>query len=314
MWFVILVCTILIFILRQTLSNKLFMSTPKQDSTDSEQNILTEYTNDKLYPPIKSLHNDIDEMAKEFDSYSIGKSYREHNLWVIDIKPDDITNIKTHVRFVGNMHGNEKCSVHTLYLFTKELVSGIPELGDIMQHISLSVLLSLNPDGYMEGIRFNSNNIDLNRNFSSVNPEQETIAFQSWVENNPCHVNCSFHDGAVVVCHPHDQAIEQSDKHMILRKLAEGYTKGHSKLNKNLTTPSIPKCKNGVVQGSHWYPITGSMDDWLLQRNELPLTIELHPNKNTTMTEAQEYYKNFHRSALINLLKTIYENNQLITK
>lgn len=69
----------------------------------------------------------------------------------------------TVLLFVGGIHGNEKSSVLTMESWMKELEKYSDR---IPADKSIVVITSANPDGYASNSRFNSNKVDLNRNFA----------------------------------------------------------------------------------------------------------------------------------------------------
>lgn len=78
-----------------------------------------------------------------------------------------------YIYVIGGVHGDEREGVYLvekLFLFLKTSEHDLP----------IIVIPMLNPDGFQSKTRFNSNNVDLNRNYPC----------SSWESSNPQHGSC----------------------------------------------------------------------------------------------------------------------------
>lgn len=83
----------------------------------------------------------------------IGVSTEGRTVWRWDAKPE---NVRRHVVVVCGTHGDERAAV--------DLAEGFGRV-DRPDDLHLTIIPSLNPDGWQRGTRENSRNVDLNRNF-----------------------------------------------------------------------------------------------------------------------------------------------------
>ena len=71
----------------------------------------------------------------------------------------------------GGIHGNEWQAVRFMY----DLIDFLDEIKFDPQNYQLWMLPVVNPDGYVNAQRFNSREVDLNRNFGTGNWQSKTM-------------------------------------------------------------------------------------------------------------------------------------------
>jgi carboxypeptidase M len=157
--------------------------------------------------------------------YSIGKTVRDRDIWVISIaakQPDVHLLLRPEVKLIGNIHGNELPSGEILLRFIDHLLvnpMGDPSVDYILKNIRVHILVSLNPDGTELALasplscdskigKDNANHYDLNMNFPDKfvcnrKPIQpETKAIIDWLETNTFVLSAKFQTGFIVASFP----------------------------------------------------------------------------------------------------------------
>jgi carboxypeptidase D len=167
-------------------------------------------------------YNDITQLLQGYKTtypqnvylYSIGKSVRNRDLWVVAIAkvdPDIHISMRPEVKYVGNMHGNEVPSKEILISFIDYLLTNQndPDVNYLLANTRVHILVTMNPDGFemaqlgdCQGVtgRYNANGFDLNRNFPDLFEENdfgvqpETQAIINWLEREffVLSANCNF--------------------------------------------------------------------------------------------------------------------------
>ncbi|MBT5594679.1 MAG: hypothetical protein HOJ60_04000 [Euryarchaeota archaeon] len=111
-----------------------------------------------------------------------GQTERGKNLWVVrisdwsnDTKPDGTD--KEIVYIDGGHHGNEHLGTELAFLtaefYIEGWAAGEQEAIDVLTNTELHILIMLNADGNDVDIRYNSNGVDLNRNYDHHWNEQD---------------------------------------------------------------------------------------------------------------------------------------------
>ncbi|CAG9774094.1 unnamed protein product [Ceutorhynchus assimilis] len=156
--------------------------------------------------------------------YSIGKSIRGRDLWVMVVSASPYEHMigKPDVKYIGNIHGNEAVSRELLLQLIQYLVtsySSDPYIKWLLDNTRIHIMPSMNPDGFevsKEGVcdgaqgRYNSQGYDLNRNFpdyfkqNNKRPQPETEAVKEWIKKIQFVLSGSLHGGALVASYPFD--------------------------------------------------------------------------------------------------------------
>jgi len=238
--------------------------------------------------------------------YSIGKSaVGGRNLWVFEITdhPGVHEPGEPEFKLVANMHGNEVVGRELLVAMAEYLCINYARSTAIRRLVDstrIHLLPSMNPDGYEiaeVGDKFgligrqNGNGIDLNRNFPDQYnkqeglPEPETHAVMTWSREIPFVLSANLHGGSLVANYPFDEydptnkSRPISPDDVIFRHLAHAYANSHATMHKGSPCPRYypeDHFNEGITNGADWYPISGSMQDWVyLSTNCLELTLEL---------------------------------------
>mmetsp|Transcript_13646 Transcript_13646/g.18709 ORF Transcript_13646/g.18709 Transcript_13646/m.18709 type:complete len:521 (+) Transcript_13646:108-1670(+) len=234
--------------------------------------------------------------------FSIGKSVQGRDLWVLEISdsPGEEQAGEPNFKYVANMHGDEPLGRELLLRLASWLCDQYlgpepaPQAKRLVEDMHLFMLVSMNPDGFVQRSRTNAGRKDLNRDFpdqfsigsggvhrSSWGKRQpETASLMRWTLTTPFVGALNFHEGALVANYPldgsHNRRSEYSKapEDAALRHLALAYAGPHQAMRESKQFP------NGVTNGAHWYPIFGGMQDWdYLVGKCMDITVEQHHRK-----------------------------------
>ncbi|XP_059494285.1 carboxypeptidase M-like [Stegostoma tigrinum] len=248
------------------------------------------YTLDFKYHHTSSLEAYLRDLQRNYSTithvYSIGQSVEGRELWAIAIGkyPREHRIGVPEVKYIGNIHGNEPLGRELLLHLIDYLVTSYGHDKNITRLVGsmrIHILPSMNPDGFEKSIvgkctgtngRYNSNKMDLNRNFpdpfgkTTESLEPETDAVIRWIHSETFVLSASIHGGAVVAAYPYDNNNLGSNNYSrspdddVFKYLAKMYSFNHKTMYKG----NLCKMKflNGVTNGAKWYRISGGMQDY----------------------------------------------------
>ena len=255
----------------------------------------------------------------------LGRSLKKNPIYLFE---SSATNVPA-VLLVGSIHGDETPGVYAGKYFFDKFTSD--KYSNLNKDIKIYYIPTLNPDNFAKR-RHTANNIDLNRNFYSVdksNKAIETKLMMDFIDSHPdiC-LTINFHSGALVICYPLDQPRNYSsqldnsrsskrglsgikaetEEALIFKKLCLAYSNNHAKnnsyekaMNQSSTFPG------GICNGSHWYPISGSFPDYCYLKYGIPsLTAEISQIKNPNFASKMGP-ENF--EAILETIKTMLDNS-----
>ncbi|XP_066520014.1 carboxypeptidase D isoform X2 [Hoplias malabaricus] len=262
--------------------------------------------------------------------YSIGKSVKNLELWVMEISdnPGKHEQGEPEFKYIGNMHGNEVVGRELLLNLIEYLCRNYgtdPEVTELVSTTRIHIMPSMNPDGYevaQEGDisgyqgRNNSNNFDLNRNFPDqfkiiTDPiQQETIAVMGWLKRYPFVLSANLHGGSLVVNYPFDDDPEgisrysKSPDDAVFKMIATAYSKENSQMYdgypcKDILQYQYEHFQDGITNGAQWYNVAGGMQDWnYMNTNCFEVTIELGCVKYPPAADLPMYWEQNRKSLL----------------
>lgn len=267
-------------------------------------------TPEEIAHKLTLLSNQFPELA---ELYSIGKSHKKRDLWVIKITNKKIQKDKPKFKYIANMHGDEIVGRELMVLLIEDLLKNYGKEQRITQLIDsteIHVLASMNPDGAALGRRGNANNVDLNRDFpdfttrdnaDTTNGRQaETKAVMSWQNQITFKLSANFHGGAEVVNYPWDTSPEKCPNHDLVKDLSLEYA-----INAPYMAASTV-FNNGITNGYEWYEVNGGMQDWSINwKKDLQVTVELSDEKWPNYSTIPYYYQE-NRESLIRYIERIH--------
>ncbi|XP_052829488.1 carboxypeptidase D [Octopus bimaculoides] len=273
----------------------------------------------RRYPDITHLH-------------SIGNSVEDNPLLVLKISESVHKHsiLKPHIKYIGNIHGNEVVGRELLLHLIDYLVTNYRRNSTVTRILQTSVvhiLPTINPDGYARATlgdctsvvgRYNRRMSDLNRNFnenpaSSKKIEPETRAIMNWIRSNTFVLSASFHGGAVVVNYPFDYTRGNMDKIAYSKSpdddvfvyLALNYSRSHHDMHHSINCSTNEYFKDGITNGAAWYPLKGGMQDYNYYHGVMEITVELSCCKYPPAETLQVYWEK-NKRALINYLQLVH--------
>lgn len=270
------------------------------------------------YPSPEEIEQSLKSMAKQYPDlaslYSIGKSVKKRDLWVMKItsnKRDSDT--KPKFKYIANMHGDEIVGRELMVLFIRDLLKDYgtdQRITQLLDTTEIHIMPSMNPDGAQMGRRGNGNNVDLNRDFPDfttndnrdvlASRQPETKAIMNWQNQYKFKLSANFHGGAEVVNYPWDTAPTKMPQHDFVKDISLEYATNASYMGASTAF------ENGITNGYEWYEVNGGMQDWSIYwRNDLQVTVELSDEKWPNYSNIGYYYQQ-NRNALIRYIERIH--------
>lgn len=138
---------------------------------------------------------------------------------VLAMKISDTVNVdeaEPAVYFDGNIHGDEKISWAVCFEFIKYLLNNYgfnPYIANLINNREIWIVPMINPDGYVNNVRYNGRSVDLNRNFgwmygnesncgTDMFSENEATMFFNLFRAQPFVVYTTYHAGDSVISCP----------------------------------------------------------------------------------------------------------------
>ncbi|RKY97668.1 MAG: hypothetical protein DRQ10_08295, partial [Candidatus Hydrothermota bacterium] len=196
---------------------------------------------------------------------------------IIALKVSDnpqIEEFEPEVRFVANIHGNEKISGEIMYRYAPYLLENYgvdPLITYLIENREIWIIPILNPDGFVADQRRNAANVDLNRDYGYMwdgagnSPEPysqpETKAVYEHAQLHNFTVSLTFHSGAFYVNYPWNYTPVRLPDTPFLLSISNAY--GDS--------TDYP-----VTEGYDWYQTRGDLNDYSYGiDSDLDITIEV---------------------------------------
>ena len=276
--------------------------------------------------------------AKITRLYSIGKSVKGVDLWVMEISDNPgIHELgEPEFKYIGNMHGNEVTGRETLLLLIQYLCENygrVPSVTDLIDNTRIHIMPTMNPDGY--GIaherdyhsvtgRSNANGEDLNRNFpdrlnrNTKTRQPETMAVMKWLKEYPFVLSANLHNGALVANYPYDStdkkygprppSLTRCPDDDIFQQVSLAYSMAHPRMHQGQPCPrETESFKNGITNGADWYVVVGGMQDYnYVETNCFEITIEQGCYKFPPASQLPKIWKE-NRNALLAFIEEVHK-------
>ena len=263
------------------------------------------------------LQNIADEFPEITDLFSIGQSVMGRELWVMNITDNPgINEIEPEFKYIANMHGDEvvgrELSLNLIEWLCQNYSSD-PRAMNLINNIDIFIMPSMNPDGFEIGSRYNSNGVDLNRDFpdqyndpnnSILGRQPETAAVMQWSWEHNFVLSANMHGGALVANYPFDgpysgnySATPDDD---IFIHLATTYSINNSDMY------GSNSFENGITNGAEWYAVFGGMQDWnYIWEKNMDITLEQSDEKWPNSSELPQFWEN-NQESLIAFMEQIF--------
>lgn len=235
----------------------------------------------------KKLERAVAKLPGKMKLFSIGKSIRGKELWVVKISDNvEVDEVEPEFKYISSMHGDEITGRELTTFMIEEIAEKYgkdPKITELVNNTEIFIMPSMNPDGSEMKQRGNANGVDLNRNFpdwtsgaqnSSARAQQENKAVMAWQATRQFALSANFHGGAVCVNYPWDSTYERHPLDRLVVELSTIY----ADLNPEMR--SSTEFSGGITNGADWYVVKGGMQDWSAHyHNDLQVTIELSGQK-----------------------------------
>lgn len=225
--------------------------------------------------------------------------------------------------YSSTIHGDELTGFYLMLRLIDTLLCGYGNdslITDLLNDVDVYVNPLANPDGTYHGgdgtvidaIRYNSNWVDLNRNYPDpfgsdpLSPVQpENLAMMEYVEEHDFLLSANLHGGAEVMNYPWDSFT--SDERPVdcanwwqdvCRRFVDTCRLARASAFSDV-------CGQGYIAGGDWYVIRNGRQDYMNNLGISELTMEVSSVK-MLPTSQLEYYWSFQRSSLINYIREIY--------
>lgn len=223
------------------------------------------------------------------------------------------------VFFSSSMHGDETAGFILMLRLCAYLLenNNNERIGDLTGNLQIWINPLANPDGmYRTGnvlrspVRFNSNGVDLNRNFPDpALPGQviqkENIDMIRFLGERRFVLSANFHSGAEVVNYPWDRQISRlhADDRWFY-----GISRAYADTVHGYSPPSyMNDFDNGVVRGAVWYQISGGRQDFITSElGGREVTIELDEQFITPPARLPDIWEYNYRSLIGYLENALY--------
>jgi predicted deacylase len=269
------------------------------------------------YPTPEDIAHKLSTLNTQFpqlsELYTIGKSTKKRDLWVIKLTNKESKKDKPKFKYIANMHGDEIVGRELMVLLAEDLLKNYGKeqrITQLLDNTEIHILASMNPDGAALGRRGNANNVDLNRDFpdfttrdnaDTTNGRQlETKAVMNWQNQIAFKLSANFHGGAEVVNYPWDTSPDQCPNHDLIKDLSLEYATNAP----YMATSTV--FNNGITNGFEWYEVNGGMQDWSINwKKDLQVTVELSDEKWPNYSTISYYYQE-NRESLIRYIERIH--------
>jgi uncharacterized repeat protein (TIGR01451 family) len=241
----------------------------------------------------------------------IGYSVQGRGLYCMEITDNPgVSENEPEFKYTANHHGDETTGIEMTMRLAELLANGYgsdPLLTDLVDKMEIWLCPIYNPDGYVNGTRYNAHGQDLNRDFPDrftdpiddpAGREPETQAFMYFGYAHRFVMGANYHTGEQVSNYPWDAIAdpdhpEYAPDDQLFYNLGLGYTSRNPDLWNN------PDFENGITRGWQWYMIYGGMQDWAYNyRGEHHVTLEISFTKSPPFNQMDSYWEH-NREAML---------------
>jgi len=285
---------------------------------------LSEMQNWDRYPTYSLYVEMMQKWANDYPAIcrldTIGYSAGYNMLLLALVISDNVNTPEQEPSFfwTGTMHGDETTGYIMQLRFADYLLSNYgthPEITQLLDNAVIYINPLANPDGTFyqhpdgstiaDSRRSNINDIDLNRNFPTIDNgptqlEDEILAMIDYSLANPFTMSVNTHGGAEVVNYPWDFWTSEQNTHAddawwqyigliyagnVQEDGPSGYFTG--------------VVSNGVTEGGDWYVVDGSRQDYMMYfRNCREMCLELSNTKRPDSEELPGFW-DYNRDAML---------------
>jgi PKD repeat protein len=250
--------------------------------------------------------------------YDIGTTVNGRQLLVAKISDNvAVDEAEPEFFYTSSMHGDEL----TGYVLMLRLIDSLlttygtsPRITNLVNNIEIFINPLANPDGtYKTGnnsvsgaVRYNANNVDLNRNFPDIitgqyaNTQPETYAFMAFAESRSFVSSCNIHGGAEVCNYPWDRKFAYAADDNWWQYVCHEYAD-----TAQTYSPSsyMSGFTDGITNGAAWYVIDGGRQDYMNFFHQCrEFTLEISNTKLPAASSLPAYW-GYNRRSFINYME-----------
>ncbi|MEO0075375.1 MAG: M14 family zinc carboxypeptidase [candidate division WOR-3 bacterium] len=233
---------------------------------------------------------------------TLGLSHQ--NRLILALKISDsaaIDEMEPAIYFDGNIHGDEKIGWAVCFEFIKYLLNNYnfnPTVSYLVDNREIWIVPMINPDGYVNNVRYNGRSVDLNRNFgwmwgnesncgASAFSENEATFYYDLYRKQPFVIYTTYHAGDSVISNPWSYTTYDSiPEKFVVWYLSAGYSQRGN---------NYPYGQGSIIM----YTINGSSKDYCYGfAGEVSWSIELH-NIKTPPASAIDPTFNINKDAML---------------
>lgn len=265
---------------------------------------------EEIEKELKAITSNYPEIAKMF---SIGKSVKGRDLWVIKLSKDvGVDDSRPEFKYIANMHGDEIVGRELMVRLIKDLLINYgkdPVITNLLDRSQIYIMPSMNPDGAAARQRGNAKYVDLNRDFPDFSTADnvdkidgrapETQAVMNWQKNRRFVLSANFHGGAEVANYPWDTKADKFPQEALVKELCLEYASLAPYIGASTSF------ENGITNGYAWYEVNGGMQDWsIYYKKDLQITIEVSNTKWPEYSKVDYYYQQ-NKPAMIRFMERV---------
>ena len=257
---------------------------------------------DPAYHTYATLTTEMEAIAAANPSitrlFTLGLTAQGRELWMMKITDNpDVDEDEPAVAYISSMHGDEVVGKELCIGLINHLVDNYTtdsRVTSLVNGTEIWIMPSMNPDGTELTQRYNSNNVDLNRNFpdwyddpvnTPAGRELETRAVMLWTIDHVIDLAANFHGGALLVNYPWDN--NETGTNYLFSPTPDPDQPAFVSISRSYADNNIPMYNNntppfdhGVTNGVEWYIAVGGMQDWAYAWHGIfETTIELSNTK-----------------------------------
>jgi len=288
---------------------------------------LKEAENLDSYPTYENYVTMMNQFAADYPQICrverIGYSVQGRELLAVKISDNvAVDEIEPDLFYTSTMHGDEVVGYVLMlrlidYLLTNYATD--PQIAKLLDSAEIWINPLANPDGtYADGnstvfgaTRYNSNSVDLNRNFPDPaygahpdreNYQPETSAMMEFAEKHHFVLSANFHGGAEVVNYPWETWVRLHADDSWFQTLAHQYADTAQQFG-GTGYFDDSAFDDGITNGYCWYPVHGGRQDFMTYfQNCREVTIEISDIK-MPAAEALDYFWEANFRSLIHFLE-----------
>ena len=236
----------------------------------------------------------------------------------------NVRNPKPQFMYTSSMHGDETTGYILMLRLIDTLLSSYgtdTRLTNMVNNVEIWINPLANPDGTYYGgnstvnsaIRYNGNNIDLNRNFPDPQAGQhpdglawqpETIIMMNLIAANRFTLSANFHGGSQVFNYPWDTWAKLHPDDTWYEFIGKNFV---DTVHAHSVSGYMTDLNNGITNGYAWYQVTGGRQDYMNYYGRgREVTIEICTTKLTPAAQLPNYWNYLYRSFLNFIENTYY--------